>query len=312
MSPSIVTWARWAAFAGALAATSLSGCNVQKLTANTTAKALDFGSVALDREADLEFARYAFPASLKTIETFLVSSPDNRQLLLLLARGYNAYAFGIVEADLEHAQIYGPEENIESLSRRAKLHYLRAREYGFRWLGRPDFRDSALAGDLEAVDAVLAELDKEDAPGLFWTLYGWGSAINLGKDDPDLMAGLPVVERMLNRMLELDPDYNAGAPYAMAGVYHASTPPAFGGDPAVAKKYFDQGLASHSENLLLPFLTARFYASMVQDRALFDEMIAKVAEADVTEHPDLRLTNEIARERARFWARHVDEIILSE
>lgn len=312
MSPSIVTWARRAALVGTVSVLALGGCNVQKLTANTTAKALDFGSVALDREADLEFARYAFPASLKTIETFLVSSPENKELLLLLARGYNAYAFGIVEADLEHAQMDGPEEDVESLSRRAKLHYLRAREYGFRWLDRPDFSDAAHAGDLEKVEAMLGDFTKEDAPGLFWTLYGWASAVNLGKDDPELMAGLPVIELMLNRMLELDPDYNAGAPYAMAGVYHASKPPALGGDPEVAKGYFDKGLATHGENLLLPYLTARFYAPMVQDRALFDEMMAKVAGADVTQHPDLRLTNEIARDRAKFWAKHVDEIILSE
>lgn len=310
MSSSIVTWARRAAAVGSLVVLSLGGCNVKKLTANTTAKNLEFGSVAMDREADLEFARYAFPASLKTIETFLVSAPDNRSLLLLLARGYNAYAFGIVEGDLERAQIDGPEERIETLSRRAKIHYLRAREYGFRWLNRPKLKDAALEGDLEAVDAQLSELSAEDAPGLFWAVYGWGSAVNLAKNDPQMMAGLPVIEKMMNRVYELDPDYNAGAPYALLGVYHASKPPALGGEPEVAKKYFDEGLAAHPENLLLPYLTARFYAPMVQNRELFDEMIGKVADADVTEYPDLRLTNEIARDRARFWAMHVDELIL--
>lgn len=308
-----VPWAHRLAAASALVVVAVGGCNIKKLTANTTAKNLEYGSVAMDREADLEFARYAFPASLKTIETFLVSSPENRSLLLLLARGYNAYAFGFVEADLEHAQLDGPEEAVESLSRRAKIHYLRGREYGFRWLGRPALEEAARKGDLEALDAELARLEKEDAPGLFWTVYGWASAVNLAKDDPEMMAGLPVIERLMNRVLELDPDYNAGAPYALVGVYHASKPPALGGDPKMAKDYFDQGMAAHGEsNLLLPYLYARFYAPMVQDRALFDTMIGKVADADVTAHPELRLTNEIARDRARFWATHVDEIILSE
>ncbi|MEX1363167.1 MAG: TRAP transporter TatT component family protein [Nannocystaceae bacterium] len=303
-------WARRVATAGAVTVLALGGCNIKKITANTTAKNLEYGSVALDREADLEFVRYAFPASLKTIETFLVSSPDNRSLLLLLARGYNAYAFAIVEADLERAQIDGPEERIESLSRRAKLHYLRAREYGFRWLDEPKLKEVAMAGDLEALDAELAKLEAEDVPGLFWAVYGWGSAVNLAKDDPQMMSGLSAVEKMMNRVYELDPHYNSGSPYALLGVYHASKPPALGGEPEVAKKYFDEGLAAHPENLLLPYLTARFYAPMVQSRELFDEMIGKVADADVTEYPDLRLNNEIARERARFWAMHVDEIIL--
>lgn len=303
------SWALCTALAGALVALP-AGCNVKKLTANTTSKALEFGSVAMDREADLEFARYAFPASLKTLETFLVSSPDNRALLLLLARGYNAYAFGIVEGDLERAQLDGPEEVIDSLSRRATLHYVRGREYGFRWLARPKLQEAAQKGDLEAVDAELATLSAEDAPGLFWTVYGWASAVNLAKDDPDMMASLPVIERLMTRAFELDPDYNAGAPYALMGVYHASKPPALGGEPQKAKNYFDRGLAAHGENLLLPYLIARFYAPLVQDRALFDAMIAKVAQADVTAHPDLRLTNEIARDRARFWRTHVDELIL--
>jgi hypothetical protein len=308
----IVTWAHRVAVAGALVAIA-SACNVKKFTADTTAKNLEYGSVAMDREADLEFARYAFPASLKTIETFLVSAPENRSLLLLLARGYNAYAFGIIEADLERAELDGTEAAVESLSRRAEVHYLRAREYGFRWLDRPKLKAAALEGDVDALDAELAELEPEDAPGLFWAVYGWASAVNLSKDDSEMMTGLPQIERLMNRVYELDPHYNAGAPYALLGVYHSSKPAALGGDPKKAKSYFDEGMAEHGEeNLLLPYLYARFYAAMVQDRELFDAMIAKVAGADVTAHPDLRLTNEIARDRARFWAANVDEIILSE
>jgi hypothetical protein len=308
----ILPWAHRVAAAAALVVVTASACNVKKFTADTTAKNLEFGSVAMDREADLEFARYAFPASLKTIETFLVSSPENRSLLLLLARGYNAYAFGIIEADLEKATLDGPDEAVDALSRRAKIHYLRAREYGFRWLDRPTLEEAARKGELETLAAELAELEEKHAPGLFWAAYGWASAVNLSKDDSEMMAGLPAIELLMNRVYELDPHYNAGAPYALLGVYHSSKPPALGGDPKVAKRYFDEGLAAHGENLLLPYLYARFYAPMVQDRKLFDSMIAKVATADVTAHPDLRLTNEIARDRARFWAARVDELILSD
>jgi TRAP transporter T-component len=309
----IVTWAHRVAAAGALVVVAAGACNVKKFTADTTAKNLEYGSVAMDREADLEFARYAFPASLKTLETFLVASPSNRSLLLLLARGYNAYAFGIIEADLERAQLDGSDEVVEQLSRRAEIHYLRGREYGFRWLARPKLEAAAREGDREALAAELERLRPEDAPGLFWAVYGWASAVNLAKDDSAMMTGLPVIELMMNRVYALDPHYNAGAPYAMLGVYHASKPPALGGDPKQAKGYFDEGMAAHGkENLLLPYLYARFYAPMVQDRKLFDAMIAKVAKADVTAYPDLRLTNEIARDRARFWAANVDEIILSE
>jgi hypothetical protein len=306
-------WAHRVFVAAALLAVTSSACNVKKFTSDTTAKNLEFGSVAMDREADLEFARYAFPASLKTLETFLVSSPENRSLLLLLARGYNAYAFGIIEADLERAELDGTDEAVDQLTRRAEIHYLRAREYGWRLLARPKLQEAATKGDLDGLAAELAKLEAKDTPGLFWTVYGWASAVNLAKDDSDMMTGLPQIEQMMNRAYELDPHYNAGAPYALLGVYHSSKPPALGGDPKVAKRYFDEGMAEHGdENLLLPYLYARFYAPMVQDQKLFDAMIAKVASADVTAHPELRLTNEIARDRARFWAIRVDELILPE
>ena len=94
-------------------------CNMNKMTADMTAGPVLVGSIAMDRESDLVFAEAAFPASLKTIESFLVNSPENPQLLLLLARGYNAYALGFIERDLEKARIGGSEQEVEELTRRA-------------------------------------------------------------------------------------------------------------------------------------------------------------------------------------------------
>lgn len=286
------------------------GCNLNRFTADTTSGMLEYGSVAMDREADLEFAKSAFPASLKTLETFLVSSPENASLLLLLARGYNSYAFGIIEGDLDRAKMTGPEERIEDLTRRAKIHYLRGSAYGFRLLGKPALEKAARTDDWETLDKELAALKKEDMPGLFWAAYGWASTINLALDDPDLVGGLPAVERLMARALELDPDYNEGAPYLFHGVLHASRPQAFGGDPSKSKEYFEQAMRTHGQsNLLVPFLYARFYCVQTQDRKLFDELMGKIAGADLSQYPDQRLMNEIARDRARFWAANVDEII---
>ena len=294
-------------------ALALAGCNLNKLTANTTSGMLDFGSVAMDREADVEFARHAFPASLKTLETFLVSSPSNESLLLLVARGYNSYAFGIIEGDLERAMVEGAtDEEIEQITRRAMLHYLRGSAYGFRLLGDDELEQAARSGDLKALDARLAKVTAKQAPALFWAGYGWASAINLAKDDPELVSGLSAVQRIMHRVYELAPDYNAGAPIVFHGVLHASTPVVFGGKPDEAKKYFDQAMREHGENLLVPYFYARFYCVQVQDRACFTDLMKRVHEADVTAHPDLRLNNEIARQRARFWSKHVDDIILGE
>jgi predicted anti-sigma-YlaC factor YlaD len=296
-----------------LGSLALAGCNLNKLTANATAGMLEYGSIAMEREADLEFARDAFPASLKTLETFLVSSPENESLLLLLSRGYSSYAFAMIEGDLEYAGSEGTDAQVDEYTRRAKIHYLRGRTYGFRLLAHAKLEKAALDGDLATLDAELAKLKKDDVPGLFWTTYGWLSFINLSKDDAKVLTGLSAVERMLDRVITLDPDYNAGSPLLMRAVYLVSKPVAFGGKPAEGKKVFDQVMAKWgTRNLLVPYLYARAYCPQVQDRKLFDQLIEQVISADVASEPDLRLNNEVARSRARFWKAHADDLILSE
>jgi hypothetical protein len=286
-------------------------CNMKKMTADMTSGMLEYGSVSMDREADLEFARYAFPASMKTLETFLVSSPENEHLLILLARGYNSYAFAVLEGDLERARIEGPADRIDTLTRRAAMHYMRGSEYGFRLLGKPALRAAARKGDAATLDRELAALEKEDAPALFWAGYGWASAVNLQKEDPDVIADLTAVEKIMKRAYELDRDYNSGAPIVFHGVLNASKPPALGGKPAESKRYFDEAMKRWGDkNLLVPFLYARFYCPTVQDAKLFRDLMGKVLDADPTRHADLRLNNEVARERARFWVKHVDDLIL--
>lgn len=294
-----------------LVALLATGCNLQQFTADSTADLLKNGSVALDRESDLEFGRDALPASLKTIETFLVSSPQNEHLLLLLARGFNSYAFAFLERDLEAAQFDGSQAEVDALTRRTLLHYLRAREYGFRLLRRPALQNAALGGDEKTVVRELKDLSAEDVPGLFWSAYAWASAINLSQNDPDMVAALPFIEKMMRRVIELDPGYFYSGADLFLGVYYASRPVMFGGNPDEAKLHFDAAMARHGQqNLLIPYLYGRFYGTQTQDRAFFNAMMKQVLDADVEKNPDLRLNNEVARDRARFWLEHADEILV--
>ena len=294
---------------GVAALALMAGCSLSQLTTDQTASLLATGSVALDRESDLVFAREAIPASLKTLETFLINSPHNKDLLFLLTKGFNAYAFVFLEGDLEKARLKGSEEEVESLNRRAVLHYLRARTYGFILLDFPELERAALDGDLKTLKASLKDLGKDDVPALFWTVQAWASSINLSQDDPDMIGALPVVELMMGRIMALDPNYLSGSPYILMGTYYASRPPMFGGDPQKAKDFFEAGLERHGEqNLLIPYMYGRFYGAQVQDRALFNKMMARVLKAEVTDHPDFRLQNEATRDRARFWVEHSDNI----
>ena len=297
------------AAAFALSVFLFAGCSIQKMAVDQTATVMGDGLVAFDSEEDMQFAREAFPASLKTMETFLVSSPENETLLLLLARGYASYSFAFVESEYEKAVVDGTEEEIEYHKARARKLYLRARGFGFRLLGNAELQEAALGHDIPATEKALEGLGKDAGPGLFWTAYAWGSAVQVGQDNPDLLAGLPIIERMMGRVLELGPEYYYSGAHLFFGVYYASRPPMFGGDPKKSKASFDVAMEKHgSQNLLIPLMEGLFYAKQTQDRALFDKRMQEVLNADLSEHPELRLNNEIARARARFWLGQADEL----
>lgn len=285
------------------------GCNLQQLTANQTADLLLSGSVALERESDLEFARDALPGSLKTVETFLVSSPDNAALQLLLARGYTTYALAFLEGDADKGQFSLPDDELDTLKRRAVLHYMRARDYGFMLLDKPEFERAAREGRTADAKELLGEMEQDDVEALFWIAQAWGSAINLRQEDPEMLDALELVEAIMDTMLKLDDDYYFAGPHLLKAVYLASKPPMFGGDPAGAQEHFEIAMERHGEQfLLIPFMYGRFYGAQAQDHKTFNRMMKQVLDADPSRYPDQRLANEVARDRARFWVAHAGEI----
>ncbi len=296
----------------ALMAVALSGCSLQKITVNQTADVLWKGRTALESEPDPQFAREALPASLKTVETFLVSSPHNRKLLRMLAKGYFSYSFAFLEGDLMRLQASGAsDEQLDAVRRRAVIHYMKSHRYGLRLLDDPAFAKAAESLNLAEVKKLLKGMDKDDVPGLFWTAYGWGSAANLAQNDADLVAALPIVQAIMERVVQLDDRFFYGGAHLFFGVYYGSRPPMYGGKPALAKKHFEEAMREFGDrNMLIPALYARFYATAagVQDRKLFERLLHIVLDKDVSKYPKLRLNNEIAKRRAKYWLAHEDDL----
>jgi hypothetical protein len=289
-----------------------SGCSLQTITVNQTADVLWEGRTALESEPDPQFAREALPASLKTVETFLASSPDNEKLLRICAKGYFSYAFAFLEGDLMRGQAGTAEqEELDTLQRRAVIHYMKSHRYGLRLLDNAEFEKAATQLDHAKVVKLLKEMDEDDVPGLFWTAYGWGSAANLAQNNTDLVAALPIVQAIMERTLELDKDFFYSGAHLFFGVYYGSRPPMFGGNPELAKEHFEKATKQDGDkNLLIPALYARFYATApgVQDRELFERILNEVVERDVQQYPNLRLNNEIAKQRAEFWLDQGDDL----
>src|SRR6516225_7112706 len=148
----------FARIAIAIIAASASACSVKKMAVDAVGGSLADGSDVYAADDDPDLVREALPFGLKTFETMIDISPENRGLLLGAARGFTAYAFLLEEcADMidaaDHAQS-------RALRERARGLYLRGRDFALRGLavGRPEFV-TRLRNDPRA---ALADTGKED------------------------------------------------------------------------------------------------------------------------------------------------------
>src|SRR3954453_20668649 len=172
----------------------VTGCGdfMLNMTVDSTAPVLKRASASFDAESDVQLARDALPGNLKTIDGFLAARPENPELLELTALGYVQYAFGFLEDDLESLPAGDSPRRREIVARCTDL-YDRAYDIGLRQvaLDRPEVRQIARSGRLDALAPALTKTDKDSVPGLNWAGLALASAINLHRDDIARVVELP-------------------------------------------------------------------------------------------------------------------------
>ncbi|MBI3550530.1 MAG: hypothetical protein HY078_15945 [Elusimicrobia bacterium] len=272
---------------------ALCACSPRVMAVRTISPILERGAQAFYEEGDPEFAREAMASQLKLLEALLKNDPESPGLLEMAAQGFNGYSFLF----LDDAQ---PD--------RARQFYLRGRDFGLRMLARnPDLKG---VNDMTQarLDEALLKARSGDVPGLFWTAYGWAGWINLSKDSPDAVAGLPKVAAVMRRVQELQPGYYYGGAEIFLGSYYASLPKILGGDPAKSKIHFEAALkASGGKFLLTKTLFAQYYAVAAQDQAMFKQLNEEVlAAGDVL--PEARLANEVAKMKSKKLLEKTNEL----
>jgi tetratricopeptide (TPR) repeat protein len=291
-------------------AIGLSGCDLKAFTVNTTAPVLKVAAESLPAESDVQLARDSAPASLKTVEGFLQSVPKNRDLLQILSQGYIEYTFGFLEDDLEAM----PDDNKhaaerDALAARATGLYDRAQAYGVRLIETEDKHfGEGFRKDVASAEAAAKKLDKDSTAGLLFTGLALASAINLNRNDLARVVELPKAIALIKRAHDLDPKfYNAGAAMTL-GIIYCSQGKAIGGDPELGKKYFEEAINASEGKYLMPrVMYARFYAVIVQDRALFDKTLKDVIATPRDIWPAQRLPNELAKRRAARYLAHAED-----
>jgi len=309
-----LTTGRWWSYALPLALLVLAvtgGCaTIRRFAVNKIGDTLASGGSTYESDDDPELVGDALPFGLKLMESLLAESPKHASLLLAASRGFTGYAYAYVQQDADAFEDSDPEK-AAALRTRARNLYLRARNYGLRGLEtrHPGLEERLRQDPRPAVRDATAK----DVPLLYWTAVSWGAAIAVSKDKPALVAEQLIVEALIDRALELDPNYDFGAIDGFLISYEASRQGAHEEFTERSREHFKRAVALTHGQLAYPFVAlAETVDVKKQDRAEFESLLRRALEVDPDARPEWRLNNLIAQRRARWLLSRIDDLFLEQ
>ncbi len=273
----------------------LPACNTARFVADKSPPMLDDQALAFYRETSLKHAREAAPAMLKMLDGFIVSSPDNPELLERGAQQYCGFALILVEDE-------DPEWATDL--------YRRGYGYAVRALRtRVENFDALVRGPPDALETALRRLDRSHVASVFWAAACLAGYIAVNLDDPGAIAEIPRMLAFARAAEALDDTYFHGGPHLLLGTYYASMGEALGGNPAESRRHFERLFEVTGGRFLLgKVFYAKTYAVQQQDRDLFVRTLEEVRDAPANLERDLALPNQAARRKAVQLLDRVDEL----
>ena len=289
-------------------AAAATGCSIKKVAINKLGDSLASGGTTFSSDDDPDLVGEALPFSLKLMESLLAESPQHRGLLFATCSGFTQYAFVYVQVPAEEAEDQDLAK-ADFLRTRARHLYIRARNYGLRDLEikRPGFADE-LRKDPKA---AVRKTGIKDVPALYWTAVSWGAAISVSKDDPEMIADQPIVEALIDRALELDPDYDFGAIHGFLITYESVRRTASGDFVPRSRKHFERAVELTSGQSAAPYVALATTVSVSkQDQQEFESLLKKALAVNPDARPEWRLTNLVMQRRARWLLSREDELFV--
>ena len=289
------------------------GCSLKKYAINKIGDTLASGNSVYESDEDIELVGAALPFGLKLMESLLAESPNHRGLLVSACQGFVLYSYAYVDYEAQLAE----DEDLDrarALRARARKLYLRAFRYGMRGLevSYPGLESNLVADPAAAVAMIHNKKKKQqDVPLLYWTGASLGLAISVSLSDAALLARLPEVEAMLDRALDLDESWDAGALHD----FKIQLAAAQLGDPdyeAMGNHYRRALALSEGKSAGLYVVYAEAVSLPKQNQAEFRSLLQKALSVDPDETPQTRLVNLLAHRRARWLLARIDDLILEQ
>ncbi|MEX0584389.1 MAG: TRAP transporter TatT component family protein [Natronospirillum sp.] len=233
---------------------------------------------------DLDMVGDGLPTYLLTLDGLVLTYPNSTALLGTAAELNSAYAGVFVTDDSRVRKLTSKALNLADRAACSEVKAL---------CGLRNVRATEAETSIETVTR------KRHAPALYLLGSTWAGYIQAHSDDWNAVADLAKVQRLLEQQTRVAPGHNHGMGELYLAVLSSLLPPALGGQPEVAQRYFEQALHySDNQNLIAKVYYAQNYARMVFDQELHDRLLNEVLSADPVADT-LTLQNTYAQRLAR-------------
>lgn len=248
------------------------------LDSAVAAEALEKGDQHWENRGDVESLKEA----LQAWEVALEASPEDVDLLVKLARGYYLLADGHLRHDQE-AYLANFEKGVDFAERALTS-------------SSPEFK-ARVAKNERVLDAVES-VGSEGVPGLYWyatNLGKWAKA----KGFTTTLANKDTIKAVMERCLELDPEFFHAGPPRYFGAYYAVAPSFAGGDLNKSEEFFKQSVTLSPDYIATKVLWAENLAVKRQDKELFVSLLQEVLNTPDDVIPGLEPETQIEKIKAQ-------------
>ncbi len=288
-------------------------CSIKKIAMKQVANALTApgGSTVFTGDNDPEFVGDALPFAIKMYESLLSSLPHHQGLQLRTGSLYVMYANAFLHSPAG-MMTEAEYEKQEALLNRAKNLYLRGRDILLKAL------DKKHPGFLEQIDGkhfkeAVKPMKKDDIELLYWAGVGWMGAFSIDPFDMDLGLTLPRAAALMDKVMELDPGYGAGAIHDFYIMYYGSLPGYMGGNLKLAREHYAKALQQTGDRSAAPHISLATTVSVKeQNLEEFSTLLKKALAVDPEIDPENRLVKTIDRRKAQWLLAHAADFFLLE
>lgn len=259
----------------------LTACS--SIVSSTASKMAENLSSSILNSDDPKTVADGAPAYLLLMDSFLIDSDNDAKLLQSGATLYGAYSSIFVSDPVREMKMSDKALNYAEQS-------LCITDKAFCNIRQTDF---------QTFSELMKRINNTNISSWYTLGSTWAGWIKAHSDSMAAVAELPKVTLIMNRIVELDDEWQNGQAHLYLGVLNTLLPPALGGKPEKGQYHFKHSIQlTKGKDLTAKVLYAEKYARLMFEQELHDQLLQEVIKADPYSK-NLTLMNILAQEKAK-------------